>query len=317
MRQLITILTATIILLSCEKQREQVEKFVFDTKQITSRTIHNYQFYPDGKIRVDNSITYYSRAGVPFDSVSRQEYFTYNAAGKLESKFDPTDSTKRLYVYNEIDSLVGDFAINTFGDTSFLAITEYKDNKVARRINRMLSAKIPNDPDDIKKMKMEDLRKYDTLLYISELEYNGDKLEKTISKDKDGNITGKVYEFYEDGRKVKTVTYSFIGDAKYVSEIKVYSDSNINDPDYFATGPQGDTIGYKQTIFQDNTKTVIYHWGQSDRQSIFYYDERGQLIGSIDIDMKENTRLIYSYKYDDKGNEIEEANYKEKLSNAR
>lgn len=300
--------------MSCEKQREQVEKFVFDNKQITSRTIHSYEFYPDGKIKVDNSITYYSLAGVPFDSVRRQEHYAYNAVGKLESTFDPTDSTSRHYVYNEIDSLVGDFAINTFGDTSFLATTDYKDNKVVRRIDRMLRA---NFPDDIKNMKIEDLRKYDTLLFISELIYNGDKLEKTISKDKDGNITGEILEVYEDDKKVKTMTYSFIGDAKFVSEITEYSDSNVDAPDYLTTGPQGDTISYRQTLFQDKTKIVIYYMGQFNAQSILYHNERGLLIGSVEIDMNEKTRQIYSYKYDDKGNRIEEANYKEKLSNAR
>jgi len=314
MRQLISILIGTTLLFSCGKQRESIEKFLFDRRQVTSRTIHNYEFYRDGKIKVDNSITYYSQAGLAFDSVSQQEHFTYNTAGKLESTFDPTDSSKRLYIYNEIDSLVGDFSINQFGDTIFLAISDYKHGKEVRRINRMLGGKILEHMGNIRR---EDLRKYDTLLYVTEFVYNGDRLEKTISKDKQGNISGEVHTIYKDGKRAKALTYSFLGDEKYLRETTEYSDTDSNEPDYIATNPQGVTVGYRKTVFQDNMKIVAYYMGEFDTQSILYYNEKGLLIGSVEIDRTERTRDVYSYTYDDKGHKIEEANYKERLSNAR
>lgn len=314
MRQLITILIVATLLLGCEEQRERVEKFVFDTKQITTRTIHNYELYPDGKIKADHSITYFSQAGIPFDSIGQYEQFTYNSAGNLESRFDPTDSGKRLYIYNEVDSLVGDFSINRFGDTIFLAITDYRNGKVVRRVNRMLSTTTPYDSDN---MKMEDLRKYDTLLNISELVYSDDKLEKTISKDKDGNITSEVHELYEGGKPVKRMTYSILGDMKYVNEIVEYSDSYEGEPDYQVTNPQGDAVGYKKTVFQDNMRIVVYYMGMLGTQSISYYNHMGLLVGSVEIDLNEKTKEVFSFKHDAKGRVIEEANYKERLSNAR
>lgn len=307
-----TILTVTVLLSGCEKQRGQVEKFVFDSKQIASRQIHIYEFYDDGKIKIDSSVTYYYMASVPFDTIVSKDIYEYTNKGKVKSIISLPDSAKRLMTYNEIDSLTGDFRINQAGDTTLLLVNEYQNGKLIRTITRMLSARLPSRVEDI---KMEDFRSYDTLLYISEMTYNGDQIEKSISKDAKGNITGESESIYEDGREIKSLSYSFIGNTKYISETTNYIYGKGNEPDFITTSAQGDTISMRKTVFQDDMRIVINYFGQTDSQDIQYYDKQKRLIGNIAL--MDNIKYVYSYKYDDKGNKTEETNYKERVSNAR
>jgi YD repeat-containing protein len=81
-------------------------------------------------------------------------------------------------------------------------------------------------------------------------------------------------------------------------------------------GTQGDTIGFTRTIFQDQNKVVI-NIGKFNIQYIRYYDKDGQLIGTVLLDLNENVKTVNSYSYDGKGNLVEEANYRERINNAR
>jgi hypothetical protein len=314
MRLILTILTLTVLLSGCEKQREQVEKFVFDSKQIASRQIHIYEFYDDGKIKIDSSVTYHYLASVPFDTIVSKDVYEYTDKGKVKSIISLTDSSKRLMTYNEIDSLTSDFRINQTGDTTLLLVNEYQNGKPVRTITRMLSARLPTSAEDI---KIEDLRSYDTLLYISEMIYNGDQIEKSISKDAKGNITGENESIYEDGREIKSVSYSFIGTAKYISETTNYIYGKGKQPDYITANSQGDTISFQKTVFQDDMRIVTNYFSQVNSQDIWYYDKQNRLVGNINLNLTDKIKFVYSYKYDDKGNKIEEVNYKERLSNAR
>ena len=87
--------------------------------------------------------------------------------------------------------------------------------------------------------------------------------------------------------------------------------------DYFTIGMQGDTIALQETIFQDSIKIVINSTEKSDMQHVEYYNKKEQLIGTIIEDIKNKLKTVYSYKYDNKGNVIEEANYRERMNNAR
>lgn len=314
MRLLLTILTATVLLIGCEKQRKQIDKFVFDSKQITSRQIHTYEFYGDGKIKVDNSVTYYYLASIPFDTVVSKDVYKYTSKGKLESIVSLTDSTKRLLRYNEMDSLIGDFRINQNGDTSFLTVNEYQKGKLIRTIDRMLSARLPRNPEDI---KPADFKNYDTTLSVSEMTYKGDQLDKSISKDAKGNVTGEYQSVYENGKRVKEIAYSFIGTTKYISQTTSYTYNNGKVTDYVTTNAQGDTISFQNTVFQDDMRVVTNYFAENDIEDIWYYNKQNQLIGCINLNLKSKIKYVYTYKYDDKGNRIEEIYYKEKLSNAR
>lgn len=310
MRLLLTILTGTLLLFSCEKQKEQVEKFLFDSKQIASRQIHTYEFYEDGKIKTDNSVNYYYLASVPFDTVVSKDVYKYTSKGKVESIISLTDSTKRVMTYNAMDSLIGDFRINKDGDTTFLLIHEYQYGKLIKTINRMLSARFPARAKDI---QLTDFRNYDTLLFVSENIYNGNQLEKSISKDAKGNVTGESQNIYKEGRHVKTITYSFIGNEKYMSETTNYVYGNQKGPDFITTNTHGDTITYQKTVFQDDRRIVTNYFGQTNSQDIWYYDKQNRLVGNINLNLVDKIKYVYTFKYDDKGNLTEEISYKEKL----
>ncbi|NOS94415.1 MAG: hypothetical protein HOP30_21080 [Cyclobacteriaceae bacterium] len=311
MRILALIIISVLWLLSCERTNKQVDEFQFDNNRIVDKTIHSYEFYPDGKIKMDHSMSYYFMNGELFDSLNWQKFYTYSKAGKLESTIDLTDSSRRLYIYNEVDSLVGDFAINSHGDTSFFSTAEYVNNKLVKRVNRLLRQ---NFQEGVDHAKMIDERKYDTLLDITEFKYNGDKLEKTISKDEKGNIISEILEVYKDKRKIKSMTYSYLGKTKFVSEITEFADGSGNIPDYTTVGPNGDTISYRKTIFRNKSKVVLYYNRHLNSMNVSYYNERGLLIGTVDTDLSQKTRRIYSYQYDDKGNIVEEASYREDLN---
>jgi hypothetical protein len=314
MRQLLTILTTTVILWSCENQREKIEKFVFDNKQISSKKTHKYDFFPDGKIKTDHVIRYYIMAGVPFDSIASTEQYTYNSKGQVESVFDVSDSTKQLKLYNELDSLIADLTINKSGDTTMLTIVDFNNGHETRTTRRMLNPKFPENPEDLKTM---DLRNYDTIYFITESVYINNRLEKTISKDKNGKVDTETEFVYNGNKKAKTLTYSFLGDTKYLSETTNYQDNDAKNPDFVTIGVQNDTLAYFKTIFQDDIKIEIHYNGQFNSHALWYYDKKNQLIGMVDMNYSDKQKHVYSYKYDDKGNILEELNYKERLSNAR
>lgn len=313
MRLLIS-LTILTTLLSCEKQREQVEKFVFDNKQISTKDIHRYEFDGNGRIKTVHTTNFMYMAGVPFDSSTYVKQYEYNDKGQIIKIFDTLDSTWQTKFYNEFDSLIADYTINNFGDTTRLTEIDYKNGKNNRKIDRILTMKFP---EDFENLKEADLRNFDTLLFITEFIYEGDRHTKSLSIDKNGTVTEEVELIYEDGRKTKTITYSFLGDSKYIKETTIYNDSKTDGMDLLTIGTQGDTIGFQKTIFQDQGKITVNHMGQFNMQDISYYDNKGRHIGTVLVDLNENVKTVYSYAYDDKGNVVEEANYRERINNAR
>jgi hypothetical protein len=156
----LTILTA---LLSCEKQKEQIEKFVFDNKQISTKDIHRYTFDENGRIKTVHTTNFMYMAGVPFDSSTYVKQYEYNDKGQITKIFDTLDSTWQTKFYNEFDSLIADYTINNYGDTTRLTEIDYTNGKSHKQINRILTMKLPEDFENLKK---EDLRNYDTLLFI-------------------------------------------------------------------------------------------------------------------------------------------------------
>ncbi len=313
MRLLIS-LTILTTLLSCEKQKEQIEKFVFDNKQISTKDIHRYQFDESGRIKTAETTTFMYMAGVPFDSSTHVKQYEYNDKGQIAKIFDTLDSTWQTKFYNEFDSLIADYTINSYGDTTRLTTLNYTKGKTYKKVDRILTKKLP---DHFQSLKKADLRNYDTMLFITEFVYDGDQHMKSLSFDKEGTLTEEVNLIYENGKKIKTITYSFLGDSRFISETTVYNDNEEGDFGAVTIGTQGDTTGFQKTIIQDQNKIKINYMKQFNMQDIAYYDKKGRLIGTVLVDLNENVRTVYSYAYDDRGNVIEEANYKERINNAR
>ena len=253
-------------------------------------------------------------AGVPLDSTVTETIFQYNDKGQLIAAIELPDSSRQVKIYNDLDSLVGDYRINPFGDTTTLAITVYDGDKEVRRINRHLSMKIPESFENIKE---EDLRNYDTMLFISEMIYDNGRHVKTLSHDKMTMITEEIEFHYENNKRTKTVTYSFIGDAKYIKETTFYDQNEDKEPDFVSIGTQGDTTAIKKTFVRSDGKVVLNYNKEFSRQDLWYYDKTGQLVAIAMVDLSARERTVSKYTYDSRGNEIEELTYRERLNNAR
>jgi YD repeat-containing protein len=312
MRSLIVILSIGTLLLGCGKQKEQLEKFVFDNSQIAYRDTHKYTFDKKGRIKADLTTSYQYMAGVPFDSTVYETIFEYNDKGQLVSAINLSDSSRELKIYNDLDSLVGDYRINEFGDTISLQVTVYNQNKVVRRIHRTLSIRFPEDLDNIKK---GDFRNYDTLLFVTDLIYDKDIHVKSLFRDKMGTVTEEIDEYYEGNRHVKAIAYAFLGDAKYIKETTYYESTPDNQPDFVSIGTQGDTTAFIKTVRKSDGRMVLNYNKEFDMQDISYYDNRGQLLATVVVDVIAQEKTVTKYTYDNKGNKIEEITYREKLIN--
>lgn len=310
--RLLIILIFISTLWSCEKQREEVEKFVFDNSQISARNIHEYEYYDDGKIKIDHEVSYTYLAGVPIDSVISREYYQYNKKGKIISITDLIDSTRQINVYNELDTLTAEYFINSWGDTIRLRLMIYEGNKLIRTVNRMLS---PIFPANLQEMTMEDFRNYDTLFDRTDLIYENDVQTKSLIIDEDGNITEEIHFIMEGAKQTKTLKYSFMGDIKYLKETTIFVENGIEESDHVTIDAKGDTIALQKTIFQDDQKVVFNYSDEFNVQDYWYYDKNGKLVGIISIDLDRKTKTVYSNKYDTNGNLIEVTSYNERLIN--
>jgi hypothetical protein len=248
-------------------------------------------------------------AGVPFDSMTYVEHYAYNDRGNIASIFSSPDSTTQTKFYNEADSLIADYTINKYGDTIRLSITNYDNGKKTKLINRILYERSPEDGENLQKAD----RGYDTLSFITELIYEGDVQTKSLSLDRDGIVTEEVHFLYEGDRRTKAITYSFVGDTKYITQTTVFNENNTAVPDELTIGTRGDTIGFRKTIFQDQNKIIVDHTGLLNVQDLLYYDKNGKLIGTVLLDLNNKVKTVTSCMYDSKGNVKEEATYTERI----
>jgi hypothetical protein len=308
MRQLTIILIISIAWTGCKKEKNQLDKFAFDKNQIAFREVHKYSFNKNGKIAVDRSTSYYYMAGVVFDSITYETHFQYNTKGKLISAVELPDTSRQIKIYNNLDSLVGDYRINQYGDTTFLTVTVYDQNKIVRRINRNLQMKLSNTS-----LKKEGLRNYDTLLLVTDLIYENGKHIRSLSRDKTGMVIGETEQFYEGNQLTKTLAYAFLGDTKYLSETTYYKNKGDQNPDFFSIGTQGDTVAMKKTTFKSDGKAILDYNKKSAMQGLWYYDNANKLLATVMVDLSAREKTVSKYTYDNRGNKIEEVTFKVSL----
>jgi YD repeat-containing protein len=313
MRRLFIFLAIGTILMACEKQKEQIESFAFDNSQIQYRDVHRYTFSKNGKVQVDRETSFRYVAGLCLDSTITETIFAYNDKGQLISAIDLPDSSKRIKIYNDLDSLISDFRINGFGDTTRLTINLYDGSRLIRTMSRYLDM---NLPESFEKPAKKDLRNYDTTVFISDLIYEDDTHIKSLKRDKTGALTEEIELFYEKDKVVKSITYAFLGDAKYIKETTFYS-GNDHSPDFVSIDTQGDTIAFIKTFNKDDGRVVLSRSKEFDLQDISYYDMNGQLMAFAYIDSNSQSKTVTRYYYDDKGNIVEEITYRQQLNDAQ
>jgi hypothetical protein len=310
MRHVIIILIIGTFLTGCEKQNEELEEFAFDDSQIAYRDVHKYTFDENGRIQLDRKTSYQFMAGVAFDSTITETVFRYNEKGQLISAGDSPESTRQVIIYNDLDSLVGDFRINEFGDTTRLISNVYEDNRLVRTINRYLDMKLPENAAKIRK---DDQRNYDTVLFVSDLVYENDIHIKSFSRDKAGIVSEEIEHFYEGGKLVRTITYAFLGDAKYIRQTTYYTAKDQSDADFVSIDTQGDTIAFTKTYKNNDGKVVVDYSKEFNVQDMWYYDINGKLLANAIIDENAAVKMVTKYSYDSRGNKIEQLTYRVRL----
>jgi hypothetical protein len=299
-----------LIQLGCESERAQLEKFVFDTNQIASRTVHQYEFYENGKIKVDHSIEIDYRLGIPVDTTISRKIYHYTKTGKISSIVSADYFFQDIRTYDEVDSLVGEYQINSHGDTTRLMEFKYKDGMMIATRHRSLLFKIP---DNIKDVKNPDLRSYDTLSFWSKFVYEAKKLSKTIEVDKNGNVIEETQHYYIGETLVKSITYSYLGDTEYVSRTRSNIPDGTDSPDFVTIGPLDDTIEFQKTIQLDTVKIVKRYFQEINSRGTAYYNREGLTIADIFLDFGVNEKTVRLFKFDKKGNPVEEVTYTERL----
>jgi len=301
-----------IILIGCEKQIEEFDKFIFDLKQVSSKDIHQYEYDKNGRVKLVSTTNLVYKSGKLSASSTFYKKYDYNDIGQISRIFNSQDSTWQYNFYNEFDSLISENIINRYGDTIRLMKIEYIDGKVSQRKDRILTTRFS---DSFKSIRNFNLRNYDTLFFTNQYVYEDDKHIKTLSFDKDERIIDEIEFVYVNNEVVKTISYSFFGDIKYIKDSTLFHNTETNNRDYLTIGNQGDTIGFKKTFFHNQGKTIVTYHKEINTQIISYFDKNGLEIGTVWLDNTVNTKTINSFKYDKKKNVIEESEYKERINN--
>lgn len=290
----------------CRREKEQIEKFIYDKSQLNTRQIHRYEFDSEGKIKIDISIIYTYMGGLPVDSIVSREEYSYNKNGKLYSIFDAANNSKQINLYNDKDSLIARYRIND-GDTTFLEQFNYIDNKKQSIITRFLELKMPESLKDFKD------KDFDTLYSKKDFVYKNGQIIKSIEKNKKEKILKETEYIYSGNKLQKEITYAFLDNLKYIFGTKYYALNNQSKYDFVQVDKKGDTTFTRSTFLQEDGKAISEFMKNLNSQTIHYYNNNGQMIGTVVINLIEKTKVSYTFTYNKKGNVIEEMTYSEKI----
>ena len=234
MRPVLISLTAIAIFYGCTK-KDNLTKLPIDTKGLFVKEIHEYEFYPDGQIKVDRIIKFNYEKGVLTDSSAfDNKQFFYNSKGQIERILDLTNSSQRFKLYDNLDSLILDYTL-VEGDTFLVDRFNFKNGKKIERKSLMFA-----------KTKSTQGFDYDTLGSTGEFFYEGQILKKQIEK----YITGEVNEIHYIPT-LKTGVYNFI-----------------------LIAPKGDTLMITRTIIRGDSQIVIREDIKESLKDTLYYNDR-------------------------------------------
>jgi hypothetical protein len=307
MKYLIVVLPI-FLLLNCSKQKEQLQNLNSDSKQINSQTIYQYTFNSSGKIERKKSITYLYFKGVLSDSLISEAKFFYNSKGLIIRIEEEEEKQYRLY--NDIDSLVAQYSINSHGDTVDSQKYSYVRGKIKCYISRYLFPRL-NEVDITK----TDLGNYDTAYNRFDYEYPSDTLEISFNRDIKNELIGELHVIYRKGKKAKATQYNFLGTQRYINTITYYDDSSdLKNPDFIVLNPSGGKTGLQKTVLKDSVRVVATYHAELGAYDYSYYNTKNQLIKWVIDNPSGKKREIHSYIYDSKGNLIEETHFTEKIS---
>lgn len=294
MKNILLIVPAILLMISCSVKQEEIIQKIIEASDIKTVSKHNYQYTEDGKILVDEFEEYSIVNGEKFVNFKITSAYDYNSKGLLIVNTNIIDSDdvewkeslqiiypfKNSYLYNSYDSIVARYSENEKGDTILFSATEYDDgNKIIKYIHN-----------------------YADVLSVTDYTYKEGLVDKEIEKT-NGEIESESEYVYEDTVLTKVIRYSFLAGSKYIESVKEFprdsSGLNVIEKD-----GSGNIIYFSKTITVNDQKLKI-SLAESMLDSMFY-NELGQAYRLKTVDMYTGLAEEYSYKYDEKGNLLEE-----------
>lgn len=306
MRLLIIPLAALVF--SC---KEKLSEFVYENFKTTGLEKHIYKYDPLGRINVDKQVNYRLVNGVRVDSSLSSKSYQYTKTGKLKQVTDKSeyDEDRRIYFYDEKDSLTAEYLIRNDRDTILLRRLEYDDNGYrVSEILRWLHSRMAEafDANDLKNPK------YDTTYYKTINIFEGTKQVGSKTFDQNGKLTDEKVTIYDGLFSEIGKNYSFMDTIKFLnSQIHYDYSKSRRKPDYFIIDIQGDTTSFFKTFL--NEKGEIFKSISSmsnDLVVLTFYDDRNLRIYEVNI--SKDSKWYFRFSNDERGNPIEVEDYREK-----
>ena len=152
---------------------------------------------------------------------------------------------------------------------------------------------------------------FPNMTIINETEYNDKGLEtKMTSKNSADQIRQTlIYEYDDNDKLIKVKYYDTNGK---LSSVKDIQDKATNDRTT-SYNDKGEVAAKTESEYDSLTRTytavLLSPSGELKYQNKYWFNESNQIVEWSVIDNVQNKRFVTKYKYDEKGNEIEEHKY--------
>ena len=312
MKRILIIMIGLFLLISCE---EQVAKFIFDSSKMSQITRYTYD-YNSKRLISSNEKTYTVMFGKIVDTLVSSTNYEYKGNGlliKKISKYGFNDPPSlQFFDYNLNDSLIREITISPEKDTTLWIEYEYFSDGKKIVFNRVLHRHFDANQDFLKQMVN---RKFDTILYRIDYQYENNLCTSSKEYDKKNNLTKIIQYDYENG-KIKKATHIFkINSLELTDKEQYFNYSNSEfTPDYYSIDINKDTLEYCKNEFYKHSNSLrkeVFNYGKIVNKTFF---ENGKEIGYISFDKSTNFKIVESYSYYENGDLKETKSYHEKIN---
>lgn len=226
-----------------------------------------------------------------FSIISGNSFYEFTKHGKLKTRESDSEyySYKMTLVYDNFWNLMEEVYKEEYGDNQYVNTTKYKVEK-----NKLESSVTYNK--DGKELGM------------SEYVFEGDLIKEIISKDQEGILNTKIKYSYKDGIQTQSV---YDGDDKLTQEYKRDIDGRTLET-YVSYNDERTQVFYKAgNVFPVELK--MYKANEIVGKLELSFDDNNNIteINEIDEDGDIDKKISLKYKFDNKGNWIEQAMYED------
>lgn len=301
-----------ILLLSQCKQKSYESKL--NDGSFTEGKVINYYYDGSGKLLKESSMSFLMVGNKP-DSLSFVTTYFYDANGR-KIKVEENDGSNKLlsttlFDYDLRDSLLAEYTIDIYGDTTQLVENIYGENgSLHLQKHRLLLNS--QSGEDILSGK----RNYDTLFTLTENFYQAGLLTKSIDRNiKNALVTEREFEY--DGQILtKMRVYEFPGSKKQLLITNIYLDDNASKLEKVTVNILGDTVGVKQVEKNSNGEMSKISEVDTEMGNIFItnFNDKGQVATELEIIKVLEKKTIRFFSYDLSGRKVKVVSRDEPLT---